>query len=279
MIVAVACVPQAPLLVPGLTGGAVVEVQELRAAVRDAVGVTTAHDPDEVIVVGAAPATVRYPPDAPSPAGRLAPAPGRRPRGTTLPVPLAVGRSALAGRSVPWILQGVQDGAPVGRCSELGRRIAARPGRTALLVAADGSARRGEKAPGYLDPRAEDVDARVADALGSADPAALLALDSGLCADLLVAGRAAWQVMAGACDGMSWLARVLYSGDPFGVFYQVVTWIPSGAGNRPAGSTGSRCDAPARRGVEADPHPGRGACGPVRRPNEVSPDEAPADDH
>jgi hypothetical protein len=233
MIVAAACIPQAPLLLPGLTGGTVAEVEEVRAAVSDAVDAIIEHGPDEVVVVGAAPATATYPPDAPTPAGRLAPAPGRRPQRTALPVPLAVGRSALEERSVPWILQGVEHRAPTGDCGALGRRIAARPGRTGLLVVADGSARGGEKAPGYVDSRADGVDAHIAGALDSAAPDALLALDPELCEDLLIAGRAAWQVMAGACDGTAWLTRTLYHGDPFGVTYRVVTWAP-----RPTASAG-----------------------------------------
>jgi hypothetical protein len=226
MIVAAACIPQAPLLLPGLTGGTVPEVEEVRAAVRDAVDAIIQHGPDKVVVVGAALATVTYPPDAPTPAGRLAPALGRQPQRTALPVPLAVGRSALAEHPVPWVLQGIDHRAPTVHCGALGRRIAARPGRTALLTVADGSARRGQKAPGYVDPRAEGADARIAAALDPADPDALLALDAGLCENVLIAGRAAWQVMAGACDGTSWLTRTLYDGDPFGVTYQVVTWVP-----------------------------------------------------
>jgi hypothetical protein len=226
MIVAAACVPQAPLLIPGLTGGPVAEVEDVRAAMRDAVDALVQHRPDEVVVVGAAPATAVYPPDDPTPAGRLAPAPGRRPRSGALPVPLAVGRSALLACSLPWILQGIDHRAPAGACCRLGRQIAARPARTALLVVADGSARRGEKAPGYVDSRAQDLDARIGYALDTADPEALLVLDTELCDDLLVAGRAAWQVMAGACEGTSWLARTLYGDDPFGVTYRVVTWAP-----------------------------------------------------
>jgi hypothetical protein len=224
VIVAAAAIPQAPLLIPGLTGGSIAEVEHVRDAVRDAVDIIARHHPDEVVVVGAAPATTTYPPGASSPAGRLAPAPGRQPRPTALPVPLAVGRSALAAHSVPRSLQGIEHRARVDLCVRLGRQIAARPGRTALLAVADGSARRGKKAPGYLDPRAKDLDACITAALDAADPGALLALDPPLCEDLLVAGRAAWQVMAGACDGTSWLGQTLYSADPFGVQYTVVTW-------------------------------------------------------
>lgn len=75
----------------------------------------------------------------------------------------------------------------------------ARP--TTLLVVADGSARRTEKAPGHLDPRSHEVDAAiVASIRGAADGglAALLDLDPDLCADLLVAGRAPLQVLAAA---------------------------------------------------------------------------------
>jgi hypothetical protein len=88
------------------------------------------------------------------------------------------------------------------------------------------------KAPGYIDSRAEGTDARIAGALDSAEPDELTALEAELCEDLLVAGRAAWQVMAGACDGTTWRARTLYEGDPFGVSYRVVTWVRRAASGR-----------------------------------------------
>lgn len=225
MIVGVACVPQAPLLLPDLTGRPAAEVEDIRTAMQAAVCTLTRTGPDEVFVVGAAPDTRVYPPDAPSPAGHLAPSPGRRPVPAALPVPLAIGRSLAAGQSVPWVLQGVASPMPVRECGELGAALADRPRRTALLVVADGSARRGEKAPGHIDARAAEFDARIGRSLGSADPDALLRLDAELCAELLVAGRAAWQVMAAACSQTSWSARVLFTGDPFGVSYWVLTWL------------------------------------------------------
>lgn len=89
-----------------------------------------------------------------------------------------------------------------------------------LVVVADGSARRGEKAPGYLDERAAGLDAELVAGLRSADPERLLALDADLCAELLVHGRAPLQVAAAAmarsgpmrCADLSWE-------DPFGVLY------------------------------------------------------------
>ncbi|HEY9523720.1 MAG TPA: hypothetical protein VIR33_10805, partial [Thermopolyspora sp.] len=182
---------------------------------------------DEVIVLGAAPATRTYPSDAPAPVGRFAPAPAHAPQEGSLPASLAVGRATLAGHSVPLVLQGVDHGAPPRRTGELGRQINARPGRTGLIVAADGSARRGEKAPGYVDPRALETDILIGKALALADRPALLALDPADCDGLLIAGRAAWQVMASACEGTSWTGGVLYEGDPFGVAYWVTTWVPA----------------------------------------------------
>lgn len=93
-----------------------------------------------------------------------------------------------------------------------------------LLVMGDGSARRSLAAPGYLDPRAEPYDAAVARALRDADPAALLALDPADDDALLVAGRAAWQVLAGAAGGGEWHGDLLYDAAPYGVGYLVATW-------------------------------------------------------
>lgn len=227
MIAGVACVPQPPLLLPGLTGGPVPEVARLRAAADAAVAELLRQDLEEVVVIGAAPATSVYRAEDPAPAGRFGPAPWRPPEPGALPVSLAVGRELLAGGSVPLVLQGIAESAWEGECARLGRDLAVRPARTGLLVAADGSARRGEKAPGYIDARATVLDARIGEALDSADVEALLKLDPALCSDLLVAGRAAWQVMAAACraegeDG--WRTRTHYDDDPFGVAYRVVTW-------------------------------------------------------
>jgi hypothetical protein len=231
MIVAALSLPQAPILLPGLTGGPVAEVDTIRAAIDEGVKAALATDPDEVVVVGRAPETRTYAPGAPSPAGRLAPAPDRRPAASSLPLSLAVGREVLVGQGAgdsTLTLQGVDGVAPVAVCRDLGARLAARPGRLLLLVAGDGSARRGEKAPGHLDPRAAGFDATVAASLVAADTEALLALAPELCEDLLVAGRAAWQVMAGACAGETWRTHRYYAGDPFGVAYHVVLWsLPS----------------------------------------------------
>ena len=92
-----------------------------------------------------------------------------------------------------------------------------------VLVVANGSARRGEKAPGHLDERSFAFDAAVDAALRGPDPTALAGLDGVLADDLL----------AGNVDGLKMLGRLLtarhratvdYSDDPFGVQYWVMRW-------------------------------------------------------
>lgn len=85
-------------------------------------------------------------------------------------------------------------------CVALGQAIEP-AGDTTLLVVADGSARRTEKAPGHLDERAADVDADIVSAIrdsASGGLDRLLDLDVDLCDELLVAGRAPLQVLAAA---------------------------------------------------------------------------------
>ena len=85
---------------------------------------------------------------------------------------------------------------------------------------------RTEKAPGWFDERAEPFDRAVAGALAAADPAGLLALESGLARGLLAAGRASWQVLAGAAAGRRWQGRLHYDDAPFGVGYIVAGSVP-----------------------------------------------------
>ncbi len=77
------------------------------------------------------------------------------------------------------------------------------PGRhpVGLLVLGDGSNRHGDRAPAARDDRAGPFDDQVGAALAAADPAALLALDAALAAELDAVGRAAWQVLAGRRAG------------------------------------------------------------------------------
>jgi len=189
----IAFVPSAPFLLLGEGRSA------LRAAIDDALAVLTG----EIVVVGAAatPGWAEGEPDL-SPYG-VRVDPPRHP----LPLSLSVGRTLLGDR--PHRLWGVpSEGLPEA---------------DSLLVVADGTARRTEKAPGHLDARAEAFDQAVAAALEAGDPAALRALDPGLAVELWVTGMPAWTTTAEAV-GAGWSGQVLYADAPYGVGYVVATW-------------------------------------------------------
>ncbi|MGV9347431.1 class III extradiol dioxygenase subunit B-like domain-containing protein [Streptomyces spiralis] len=242
MLVAAAVCPCPPLLVPAVAAGAAPELDALRAACTDALGVLAAARPDLLMVVGPAEKSGR----GPHPEGtrgsfrgfgvdldvrlggptdtetRTGPAPERE-----LPPSLAVAAWLL--ERTGWSdapIEGLGVGEPLApeRCIAAGRELAARADRVALLVMGDASACRSLKAPGYLDERAEPFDAEVARALGAADVAALTALDAELAYELKAAGRAPWQVLAGAAEGAGLSGTLLHDSAPYGVGYLVAAW-------------------------------------------------------
>ncbi|MFF4247973.1 class III extradiol dioxygenase subunit B-like domain-containing protein [Streptomyces sp. NPDC001822] len=238
MLVAAAVCPCPPLLVPEVAAGAGPELDAARNACRDALGVLAAARPDLLIVAGPAAPDGRgpYPPGAAgSFAGfgvdltvRLGTAPaGSAAPGQRLPASLAVGAWLLEHArwdGAPAEGLGVRESLSAERCLRAGKELADRAERVALLVMGDGSACRTVKAPGYLDERAEDFDAAAARALGSADLAALGALDETLAHELKVSGRAPWQVLAGAAGGADLAGHLLYEDAPYGVGYVVAAW-------------------------------------------------------
>ena len=90
-----------------------------------------------------------------------------------------------------------------------------------VLVMANGSARRSEKAPGHLDERAHAFDAALGAALAAGDVAALAGTDPGLADDLWASGTRAFASLTGL-EVLK--ARVDYEDDPYGVAYWVVRW-------------------------------------------------------
>ncbi|MGV9316534.1 class III extradiol dioxygenase subunit B-like domain-containing protein [Streptomyces sp. NPDC003691] len=234
MLVAAAVCPCPPLLVPEVAAGAAAELDAVRSACLDAVAALAAAGPELLVVVGTAAGQEpgRYP--SGSTGGfrgfgvdtevRLGPGePGGRP----LPYPLAVGAWLL--EQAGWASSPVA-GLAVGErlapeeCAATGRETAARAARVALLVMGDGSACRTLKAPGYLDERAALFDRAAARALGDADVTALAALDANLAYELKAAGRAPWQVLAGAAEGARPTGRLLAEEAPYGVGYLVASW-------------------------------------------------------
>lgn len=223
-LVAAAVCPHPPLLIPEVAAGAAQELDELRVCCDAAVSRLLQQAPDLVVVVGtqrpAEPvrATLAaYGIDMPI---------GRDP----LPLSALLGRWLLdrSGWTGPLLSHVVPTNARVQRCLSDGRLLAGRSNRVAMLAMGDGSARRSERAPGYLDERAADVDATVASALRTADIEALTSLDPDLADALMVAGRAAWQVLAGAAGTGPFAAALSYDDAPYGVGYFVASWTLTG---------------------------------------------------
>ncbi|MEV8229985.1 hypothetical protein AB0P41_28680 [Streptomyces sp. NPDC079167] len=238
MLAAAAVCPCPPILVPEVAAGAAPELDAARSACLDALGVLAAAEPDLLIVAGPAEpgGGGPYPPGS---AGsfaafgvgltvRLGEAPGGSPApGRPLPASLAVGAWLLGSAGwdgAPLEGLGVEESLAADRCLRAGADLVAGAERVALLVMGDGSACRTVKAPGYLDERAADFDAAAARALGSADVAALSALDESLAYELKAAGRAPWQVLAGAARGAGLGGQLLYEDAPYGVGYVVAAW-------------------------------------------------------
>lgn len=199
MIVSICFLPQPPIIVGDIAGGAVGELDELRSACAQALAVGTASAKLHLLV------------------------------GT--PAGLEVGRWLLAqtklGLSISEAV--VEPAANRAACGSLGTTLAGASGvPTALVVMGDGSACRRETSPGYLDDRAIGFDQNIASALTNADSQALLALDPKVASELLVAGRAPWQVAAAAAEAAptTWSGDLLASTDPYGVMYFVATWLP-----------------------------------------------------
>lgn len=239
MIVAAALCPAAPLLARELTGRALVE-PELRAACAEVTGRLLRAAPDVIAVVGAGPQTRTWDSagqlDVASFGGPAAAArtpSGAGPGTPGLPAPLGLGARLLdeAGYHGPRILQAIGLDEPAAACAAAGQRLSQAAGRVALLVMADGSARRGLRAPGYLDERSAPFDAGVERAVRDGDMAALLALDPALASELMATGRAAWQVLAGAMSGSRPAGQIRYSGDPFGVAYLVAVLTAAADGS------------------------------------------------
>jgi hypothetical protein len=230
MLIAAAVCPHPPLLVPEVTGAsdpAARELDRLRAACRDAVAVLIGAAPDLLVVAGGAGQTAEYPAAAGGSLRDFA-VPFTVGPGSVLPLSLTIGKWLLAGvgpgsQKVSW--QGIASGAATADCLSLGEKLAALAPRVALLAMGDGPGRRARGVPGAIDPEADGYDRQVTAALAAAEPAVLAALDPGRDQELFVAGRAAWQVLAGAASAGVFTADLRYAAAPFEVSYYVATWV------------------------------------------------------
>jgi hypothetical protein len=211
VIVAAAVCPHPPALVPEVASGAAAELDDVRHAALVGVAELVAAQPERVVVVGAG--SLAEPEDEGA-GGTLAGfgvdvvAGGSR---LVLPLGLTIGA---------WLLDQVGWEGPRTYATS----SVPADDRVALLVMADGCARRSVAAPGYLDDRAEAYDHAVAVALAEGDVAALAGLDAELGAELLCTGAQPLVVLGEMTKGADVTARLRYDGAPFGVGYWVANW-------------------------------------------------------
>ncbi len=217
MIVAAAVCPHPPVLVPEVAGGAAAELDDVRGAALASVADLVATRPDRVVVVGSG--ALAGPADESAGGTLRGHGVDVRAGGPDLVLPLSLTIGA-------WLLD------QVGWDGPRTYTTTAVPvdDRTALLVLADGSARRSLAAPGYLDDRAEAFDRTIATALANGGAEALAALDAELGDELLAAGVRPLTVLGDMTKGADVVARLRWDEAPFGVAYWVADWTIESAG-------------------------------------------------
>lgn len=217
------------MLVPELAQGAAPELDDLRAACRTAIRRAVPGDVRPVLV-GAGPTAADY---SSSTRGTFAGfgLPLEVPLGSDDPGPVGLPPALTVGA---WLVRdalGADSGAVAWAVPPQGRRLPELPNEpTSLIVVGDGSARRSEKAPGYLDERAAAFDAALADIFRHGDGSELSKdrLERHGAGELLVAGLPVWDAVHALVETDTWAAQLLYDAAPYGVGYFVALWTRVG---------------------------------------------------
>lgn len=202
-------VPASPALIPAVSGRTP-ELEDVRTAAGVATRQLVTTGPGRVVVVA----------EAAHEADETA-AVDLREYGVTAAsapaLPLPVGYASAA-----WLLD---------EAGWDGPRVYTRPGSIDLadddgiVVVADGTACRSERAPGHLDARAEDVDDRLSSALAAGDLRVLDDLDDTTVRELMVGGFRALGWLRAAASDQSVSAELDYDGAPLGVGLWVARWV------------------------------------------------------
>jgi hypothetical protein len=243
VLAAAAACPHPPLLVPEVTGAAGVrgqsgpeeirdsgdldELGALRAACNAAVAALTGARPDLIVVVGGAAATAAYDGSAGGSMRDYGVGYALGDGEPVLPLSLTVGSWLLRGAGADLSrarFQAVARDTPAAACLRLGAEIARSAPRVAVLAMADGPARWAVGSKGAADPDAERYQAEAAAALARADPARLARLAPSLDDELVITGRAAWQVLAGAAEGRRLRGQLRCALTRYEVSYLVASW-------------------------------------------------------
>jgi len=200
------------MLVPEIAGGASKGLAELLRICDSAVASLLVLNPERVIVIGSG----DLPGDVDESAGGTFAGYGVdvRTGGGTDELPLSLTMGA-------WLLDRAGWSGP--RVYSTGQPDTT--GQVALLVMADGSAKRTSAAPGYFDARAEGFDAAISRALAEGDAGALMALDAELGDELWAAGTRVLTTMGHMTKDANVTPHVRYDAAPFGVGYWVAEWM------------------------------------------------------
>lgn len=202
------------MLVPEVAQGAASDLDELREACDAAVQELLSLDPQHIAVLGDGPADRFWDHDAGGTLKGFGVDVHAGGDSDELPLGLTIGA---------WLLD--RNGWTGSRAYATGEIEP--QGRTAVLVMADGTAKRSKTAPGYFDERAEAFDTRVSDALAVGDAHTLAGIDEALAAELWVGGARPLKllgVLAQTRKDASVAARLRYNEAPFGVGYWVANW-------------------------------------------------------
>ncbi len=220
MPVAVAFCPCPPLLVPGVAAGAVAELDELRAACSEAVETLISVSPRRVVVVGVADSPGRWGADAGGSMRRYGVDVRCGGPQEDLPLSLTIGAHLLD--RTGWTGERTYVGLA-------GHEALDSDTEDAWLVMADGTAKRTDTSPGFVDARAITFDTTVAEALATGDTTGLAGLDLALAGELWCAGAPAWQVVGRSLAARPVHdARLLLELAPYGVGYLVASWVLPG---------------------------------------------------
>jgi aromatic ring-opening dioxygenase LigB subunit len=227
VLVAAALCPHPPVVVPEVATGAAAELDGLRAACDEAIAALLESRPDTIVVVGNGPRTEEFAAGAGGDLRRYGVDVQAGGGGAELPLALTIGAWLLdrSGTTTARRYLSIASEEAPARAAGVGAAAVGGAERVALLVMADGSARRTETSPGPYHPDAVAFDERVTRALAALDTDELLAIDEETCRTLWAGGRTGWQALAGATSGSGRLtATIRYDEAPYGIGYLVVSW-------------------------------------------------------
>jgi len=234
VITGAAFVPSTPLLVPGVASGAASELDGVRDAAIDAVRRVLAQGAERVVLIGAGTQMRMHESGSGSLRGfgvdvdvPLDPA---SPGGAALPLSLTVGAWLLGRAGWPGdrVALEIDSEASTATIASVATALGQDTRRSALLVVADGSAARSERAPASLHPDAEAFDAEVVAALASGHAHLLAEVDRDRATSVSAAGWPAWHAAAVAlavAEDAAYDAEVRIAAAPYGVGYVVADWI------------------------------------------------------